>query len=299
MIYITGDTHGDFRRIFDLCMRFETSVDDIMVILGDAGINFSGGFKDQAKKDYIAAMPITLFCIHGNHEQRPFTISSYEETEWHGGIAYVEKEYPNILFAKDGEIFDLDGLKTVAIGGAYSIDKMMRIAYGWGWWEDEQPSEEIKQYVEQQLTDNNWKVDVVLSHTTPLKYEPVEVFLSGVDQNRVDKSTEKWLDGIEDRLESEKYIMLYENNGMGSFYIPIDKEDIKHSLNTIPIAGILISIREAEQIVQVDKIYCKIEYEKFIPELMKQVINYADFYGLKVSISLSRRMSVSHHSSLY
>lgn len=205
MIYITGDTHGDFRRIFDFCMRFETSVDDIMIILGDAGINFSGGFKDQAKKDYIAAMPITLFCIHGNHEQRPFTIPSYEEMEWHGGIAYVEKEYSNILFAKDGEIFNLDGLKTVVIGGAYSIDKMMRIDYGWGWWDDEQPSEEIKKYVEQQLDKRDWKVDVVLSHTTPLKYEPVEVFLSGIDQSRVDKSTEEWLDGIEDRLEYKKW----------------------------------------------------------------------------------------------
>lgn len=33
----------------------------------------------------------------------------------------MEKEYPNILFAKDGEIFNLNGLKTVAIGGAYSM----------------------------------------------------------------------------------------------------------------------------------------------------------------------------------
>lgn len=82
-------------------------------------------------------MPITLFCIHGNHEQRPSTISSYEETEWHGGTVYVEKEYPNILCAKDGEIFELDGRKTIAIGGAYSIDKAIRLAYGWGWWEDE------------------------------------------------------------------------------------------------------------------------------------------------------------------
>jgi len=32
-----------------------------------------------------------------------------------------------------------------------------------------------------------WKVDVMLSHTTPLKYEPVEVFLSGVDQSKVDR----------------------------------------------------------------------------------------------------------------
>ena len=81
----------------------------------------------------------------------------------------MEKEYPNILFAKDGEIFELDGLKVVVIGGAYSVDKMIRIACRWGWREDEQPSEEIKQYVEQQLAKVDWKVDVVLSHTTPLK----------------------------------------------------------------------------------------------------------------------------------
>lgn len=29
MIYIAGDTNGDFRRIVDFCMRLETSVDDI------------------------------------------------------------------------------------------------------------------------------------------------------------------------------------------------------------------------------------------------------------------------------
>lgn len=205
MIYITGDTHGDFHRIADFCARFETSVDDVMIILGDAGINFSGGLKDQVKKDYIAEMPITLFCIHGNHEQRPYNISSYQEKDWHGGIVYAEKEYPNILFAKDGEIFTLNGYKTIAIGGACSIDKMMRVAYGYGWWKDEQPSEEIKQYVEQQLADHDWKIDIVLSHTIPLKYEPIESFKSGTDQSRIDKSTEQWLDGIEDRLNYKKW----------------------------------------------------------------------------------------------
>ena len=45
-----------------------------------------------------------------------------------------------------------------------------------------------------------WKVDIVLTHTTPLKYEPVETFLPGIEQSNVDKSTEEWLDTIEDRL---------------------------------------------------------------------------------------------------
>ena len=65
--------------------------------------------------------------------------------------------------------------------------------------------QEIKKYVEEQLEREAWDVDVVLSHTTPLKYEPVEVFMSGVDQSKVDKSTENWLDKIEDRLSYKKW----------------------------------------------------------------------------------------------
>lgn len=205
MVYITGDTHGDFRRISQFCERFRTSREDIMIILGDAGINFHGSERDCEKKEYIANMPITLFCIHGNHEQRPNTIPTYKEKNWHGGMVYMEEEYPNILFARDGEVFELSGMKTIAIGGAYSVDKAMRLAYGYGWWDDEQPSDEIKQYVEQQLSDRDWKIDVVLSHTTPFKYEPTEMFLSGLDQSTIDKSTEKWLDSIEDRLDYRKW----------------------------------------------------------------------------------------------
>ena len=118
---------------------------------------------------------------------------------------HYEEEYSGLLLAKGGKVFDLDGKQTIVMSGAYSIDKMIRLMYGYAWWPDEQPSDEIKRYVESQLDKLDWKVDVVLSHTTPLKYEPVEVFLSGVDQSKVDKSTEKWLDGIEDRLDYQKW----------------------------------------------------------------------------------------------
>lgn len=205
MFYITGDTHGQFERIEAFCRRFETSKNDVMIILGDVGINYSGGSRDRMRKEFLEALPITIFAIHGNHEQRPQTIEGYREKIWHGGVVYCEEEFPSLLFAKDGEVFDLDGKQAIVMGGAYSIDKEVRLMYGYGWWPDEQPSEEIKQYVESRLDKLGWKVDVVLSHTTPLKYEPVEVFLKGIDQSRVDKSTEKWLDGIEDRLEYRKW----------------------------------------------------------------------------------------------
>ena len=47
--------------------------------------------------------------------------------------------------------------------------------------------------------------DVVLTHTCPYKYEPVEVFLSGINQSKVDKSMEHFLDKIEDSIEYDKW----------------------------------------------------------------------------------------------
>ena len=154
MIYVTGDTHGDFERVAHFCVRMNTKPSDIMIILGDAGINFYGGWRDQHKKEFISALPITLFCIHGNHEQRPASIPTYSEQEWHGGTVYVEEQFPSILFAKDGEVYDLNGLQ--AIGGAYSIDWILRIP-GRSWWSDEQPSPEIKARVDTKLQQLGWR----------------------------------------------------------------------------------------------------------------------------------------------
>lgn len=204
MIYLTGDTHGRFERIGAFCEKKQTSQDDILIILGDAGINFHADALDILSQEYLSKLPITLLCIHGNHERRPESLPYYGEREWHGGKVYVEGRYPNILFAKDGEVYNLDGRKAIAIGGAYSIDKAWRTA-GQSWWADEQPSPAIKARVENTLDQLNWQIDIVLSHTTPLKYEPVEVFLPGVDQSKVDKSTEEWLDGIEERLKYGKW----------------------------------------------------------------------------------------------
>ncbi len=204
MIYLTGDTHGRFDRIGTFCNKMETTKDDVLIILGDAGFNFSGGFLDRMKKEAVSQLPITLLCIHGNHEQRPANIPTYHEIAWNGGCVYVEDEFPSILFAKDGEVYNLNGMQAIAIGGAYSIDWMLRVP-GRSWWPDEQPSTEIKTRVEQKLDALGWKVDIVLSHTVSLKYEPVEVFLPGIDQSRVDKTTEAWLDALEERLDYQKW----------------------------------------------------------------------------------------------
>ena len=211
-IYLTGDTHGNFQRIADFCYQTNTTKHDLLIILGDAGFNYYLNQHDTENKQFANNLPITLLCIHGNHEERPYLVKSndsneptYKEFQFADAMAYYEPKFKNIIFAKDGEIYNLNNHKCLAIGGAYSVDKYYRIRSGYHWFSSEQPDDKIKNHVMQTLDVNNWKIDVVLSHTTPLKYEPTEWFISGLDQSTVDQSTEQWLDTIENKLNYKKW----------------------------------------------------------------------------------------------
>lgn len=199
MIYYTGDIHGQPFEIVRFCKKINLTREDTVVILGDVGANYYGNGRDNDLKDAFKKLKPTIFCIHGNHEMRPAALPTYKQKKWNGGTVWFEEAYPNLLFAKDGEIFTIEGIRHIVIGGAYSVDKFYRLSRGYAWFEDEQPSDGIKEYVEQQLKSN--KVDIVLSHTCPFKYEPTETFLPGIDQSTVDTSTEEWLDKIEEAIE--------------------------------------------------------------------------------------------------
>lgn len=135
---------------------------DTVILLGDVGANYYGGWKDKRFKKTFTFVTPTFLCIHGNHEMRPASLDTYIEKEWNGGTVWYEREYPNLLFAKDGEIYTIEGLRHIAIGGAYSVDKYYRLMRGFGWWQDEQPSDEIKEYVESQLASHPIPNDFII-----------------------------------------------------------------------------------------------------------------------------------------
>ena len=72
---------------------------------------------------------------------------------------------------------------------------------------------------EKKLNKNRWNVDIVVTHTCPLKYEPREAFLPGINQKLVDKTTEAWLDFIEERL-------FYSEWFCGHFHIEKEIDDM-------------------------------------------------------------------------
>lgn len=244
MIYITGDTHGSFDRIEKFCKEQNTTKNDIMIILGDVGLNYYGGDRDETRKSVVSKLPITLFCIHGNHENRPENLGDmYRIKFFHDGAVFFQKEYPNILFAVDGQIYNFNGLRTMVVGGAYSVDKHYRLENGMKWFDDEQPSASTKNFVENSLDFNGRKIDIMLTHTCPEKFIPVEAFLPNVDQSSVDRSTEEWLDSIERKTSYKMWYcghyhinkMLYNNDAKITFLFddiipfPTRRDDVLRS----------------------------------------------------------------------
>ncbi|CDD28290.1 putative uncharacterized protein [Clostridium sp. CAG:433] len=199
MIYITGDTHRDFARLYNL----NFTEDDILIILGDVGINYYLNEDDRKLKSRLNSLKIKLFCIQGNHEERPENIDTYKEVNMFNGKVFIEEDYPNLIFAKNGELYNINDKNILVIGGAYSIDKNYRIINNYPWFKNEQLSiDEMNNILDKY---SGKYVDIILSHTCPLKYEPVEAFKLKLDQSKIDKTMEKFLDVVEEKIDYDKW----------------------------------------------------------------------------------------------
>lgn len=199
-VYFTGDIHGN---VDDLIHRFrdiELTEDDVIILLGDVGLNYFENYRDTHRKlDIMTNFPCRLFCIHGNHEMRPEKMPFYVESPAFEGKVWMEMQYPRILFAKDGERYRIGDHTFLVIGGAYSIDKYYRIEKGWNWFKDEQPSDAAKTKI---LDDAkiNPNVDFILSHTCALSDQPRDQFIPGFDQSRIDSTTEEFLQTVKETM---------------------------------------------------------------------------------------------------
>lgn len=211
--YICGDIHGSFIPIREFLRRNPRieSEQNNLILLGDAGLNFFFDYRDRNFKKKLGRYPFTYFVIRGNHEERPSICAKKEPDKWHKeeyfeGNVWIENDYPYIKYAMDYVSFyniatEINSYKALVIPGAYSVDKYYRLSLGKTWFPREQLSKEEKQKGLQLIEKENWKCDLVLSHTCPSIYEPTDLFLSAIDQSMVDKSMERYLGEIEYKLD--------------------------------------------------------------------------------------------------
>ena len=216
--YAIGDLHGRFQPVRDFHLRHNTEkeyneADKFLILLGDSGLNYYLDSRDKTFKEKLSRYPFTYFVVRGNHEERASNIArnnpDWQFENFWGGIALVEKEFPNIKYAMDYPAFynipyignhehDLTYIwRALVIPGAYSVDKDYRLAMGYSWFKDEQLTEEEKDVCLKDIEDAHYKCDFILSHTCPCIFEPTDLFLPIVDQSTVDKSMERFLGQVE------------------------------------------------------------------------------------------------------
>ena len=203
-VLITGDCHGkiDARlaQIKDTMSEYDPS-ETAIIILGDVGFNYYKNKKDWKLKHYAAQFGYTLYCLRGNHEDRANNTKGtkivYDEFV-HGHI-FKEVEFPNIkYFADEVAEYNIMDKKILCIPGAYSVDKWYRLQNDWQWFSEEQLSEEEMKYAEERFGGEHY--DIILSHTCPIGWEPRDLFLNCIDQSKVDKTMEIWMEKFKDMI---------------------------------------------------------------------------------------------------
>ena len=125
MIYITGDTHGEFGLRFNTTNFYEQNKmtkNDFLIICGDFGGIWDVGWESKREKhwlDWFEERSYTLLFIDGNHENFD-RLNGYKEKEWNGGK--VHEIRPHILHLMRGQVFEISGKTLFTFGGASSHD---------------------------------------------------------------------------------------------------------------------------------------------------------------------------------
>jgi len=202
-IWVTGDKHGNFDLLPMWCDGNNTKRDeDLLIILGDAGINYYSQESEITRriKERIFQEKITLLCVRGNHEERPSNLSNYSlQDVGIGDKVYVEDYYPNVWFAQDGGEYNICGKSFLTIGGAYSVDKPIRLLRGWRWFHDEMLLSDERKDILDKVTGKQY--DHVLTHTCPFEWQPYYLFLDGVDQDKIPKDMEWFLSAVRNAIK--------------------------------------------------------------------------------------------------
>ena len=188
MVFVTGDTHGDWinrLNVDSFPEQKEMTKDDYVIICGDFGI-WDNSKREKYNLRWLDDKPFTTLFVSGNHENYDI-LDSLEMSEWHGGLVnFVRK---SVIHLMRGQVFNIEDKTFFTFGGASShdisagilepddpnfkekkkhLDKdpfaLYRINHV-SWWERELPSENEMEMGLNNLKKENNKVDYIITHS--------------------------------------------------------------------------------------------------------------------------------------
>ena len=245
MIFVTGDTHSDFRKLnYDsFPEQREMTKDDYVIICGDFGGVWDKDVESPCEKfwmNWLEDRPFTTLFVDGNHENFD-RLYAYPVEVWNGGK--VHKIRPTVIHLMRGQVFTLEGKKFFTFGGASSHDisggilelddpdyhdKKKELDKGWkpyrvnhlSWWERELPTVEEMEEGRRNLAAHNNEVDFIVTHCCSassqvvlgrglFKNDYLTDYLEGIKQG---VKYDKWFFGHyhDNRNVNHKELLFYE-----------------------------------------------------------------------------------------
>lgn len=193
MLYVTGDTHGNFERfrLESFPNQEEMDEEDFVLICGDFGGVWDGKKHDQRQLSFLKSRPFTTLWVDGNHENYD-RLRQYPIEEWHGGK--IQRINSHVIHLMRGQVFEIEGHTFFTMGGAAShdIDDGILNPYApdfeeqyWmlrrmgayfrvnhiSWWKEELPNKLEYNEALRNLERANWNVDYIITHCAPTQIE--------------------------------------------------------------------------------------------------------------------------------
>ena len=206
MIFVTGDCHGDYRKLSSAAFREQKEMDrqDFVIVCGDFGYwdrsrqEETGGKVQMIRENVIHLMRGQMFNLQG---RRFFTFGGARSHDIVDGI--LEPDDPELR------------VKVKRLEGAGALYRINHLT----WWKEEMPSEQEYEEGRSCLEQNGWKCDYILSHCAPSSVQaqlscgrfdtdPLTVYLEEI-KNRCEYR--KWFFGHyhEDELVDDRHMVLY------------------------------------------------------------------------------------------
>ena len=213
------------------------------IVCGDFGLWHDSGEERHWLK-WLDDKPFTTVFVDGNHENFDRLYSNeFPVVDFHGGKAHQIR--PSVYHLMLGYVFDFDGKKFFAFGGASSHDiedgildpadyknmaefkaavrlwsgccKSFRINHV-SWWKQELPSQDELAFGLQTLIRNKNKVDYIISHCCPQEvaslcgFREPDVLTSWFNTVAHTVRFDRWFFGHyhDNRQVMGKFVMLYD-----------------------------------------------------------------------------------------
>lgn len=168
-LLITGDTHGDAAALALIVKQMEPS--DALIVAGDFGFVFRDTPDEWSFLNdvdcFLRKMGSYIIYVDGNHENHQ-VLNKLPVEYWNG--AKVHRVRSRILHVLRGEVLTLKDKNIFCFGGAFSIDRSVRVLNK-SFWEEELPTDEDYCNGNSNLEKYD-RIDYIVTHTCPLNLVP-------------------------------------------------------------------------------------------------------------------------------